>query len=619
MKDTPFHLYNLLENRAEKAPDAPAIMAPGQDALSFRQLFERLSRGIKSLNEMGIGRKDRAAIVLPNGPEMAAAFLTAASCAVCAPLNPQYREDEFSFYLSDIGADVLIMEKGADSPARPAAEKQNIPVVYILPQKNKGAGAFCLEGDPVKKSTSKGPCRHDDIALLLHTSGTTSRPKIVPLAHSNLCASALHIGEFLKLGPRDRALNVMPLFHIHGIAGVLLSCLFAGAGIVCAPGFDAENFFGWIREFRPTWYSAVPAMHQSVLSKAPENQRIIESCPLRFIRSSSASLPPVVMKALEATFKAPVIEAYGMTEASHQMASNPLPPAARKPGSVGVAAGSEIAIINQKGEMAPDGVAGEIAIQGPNVFSGYENNPGANESAFTNRWFRTGDQGYLDPDGYLFITGRLKEIINRGGEKVSPREIDEALLDHPDICQAVAFAVSHPTLGEDIVAAAVLKDGSDATEQAIRQWLFTKLAGFKIPSRLLILDEIPKGPTGKIQRIGMGEKLAEYMETAFIPPENPVENVIVGVYSDVLGIEEIGIKDNFFGMGGDSILATRIISRLQAIFRVNMPVVAIFRHPTISDIAPEIESLTDEKVLAEIFAILAELEEKEKTPQKSME
>jgi acyl-CoA synthetase (AMP-forming)/AMP-acid ligase II len=299
----------------------------------------------------------------------------------------------------------------------------------------------------------------------------------------------------------------MPLFHIHGLMAAIMASLSAGASVVCTPGFNALKFFGWLDEAKPTWYTAVPTMHQAILARAPRSKEIIERANLRFIRSSSSSLPPQVMKALEDTFDAPVVEAYAMTEASHQMTSNPLPPRPRKPGTVGVAAGPEVSIMDEKGNLLSRGSVGEIVIRGPNVTLGYENNPKANEENFTNGWFRTGDQGVMDEDGYLSITGRLKEIINRGGEKISPREVDDVLMDHPAIQQVVTFAMPHPKLGEEVAAAVVLREGQQATEHDIRQFAAKHLADFKVPRKVLFLEEIPKGATGKLQRIGLAEKL----------------------------------------------------------------------------------------------------------------
>ena len=484
-----------------------ALLAPGRDPLSYDALWQLAERTRDRLNALGIGRGDRVAIVLPNGPEMAAAFVTIGAAATTAPLNPAYRAEEFAFYLSDLKARALVVEDGSDSPAVAVAAEQGIPVLRLERDSGAGAGAFRLSGEPVGTVDRPGWAEPDDIALVLHTSGTTSRPKIVPLSQTNVTASAANIRESLALSAGDRCLNIMPLFHIHGLIAAVLSSLSAGSSIVCTPGFNALKVFQWLAEAKPSWYTAVPTMHQAILDRAPRNAEIIAGLDLRFVRSSSSSLPPQVMAALEETFGCPVIEAYGMTEAAHQMASNPLPPRARKPGSVGLAAGPEVAVMDQAGRVLAAGETGEIVIRGPNVTTGYENNPNANAEAFAHGWFHTGDQGVMDGEGYLRITGRLKEIINRGGEKISPREVDEVLMDHPAVSQVVTFALPHPKLGEDVAAAVVLREGQQAGERELRDFAAQRLADFKVPRTLVFLDEIPKGATGKLQRIGLAEKL----------------------------------------------------------------------------------------------------------------
>ena len=487
--------------------NAIALAASERKPLTYEGLRRHVAATLRRLNELGIGRNDSVGIVLPNGPEIASAFVSIASGATTAPLNPAYREEEFEFYLSDLRAKALIVQAGIDSPARAVAKRLGTGIIELHPDPST-AGLFELEGEPVAAPPAlSGRAQPKDIALVLHTSGTTSRPKIVPLSHFNVCAAAASIAGSLALAPQDCCLNVMPLFHIHGLIAAVLSSLGAGAAVFCTPGFNALKFFGWMQEANPTWYTAVPTMHQAVLGRAPGHREIIEAGRLRFVRSSSASLPPQVMKALEDTFQAPVIEAYGMTEAAHQMTSNPLPPRARKPGSVGIAAGPEVSIMDEVGRLLPAGSTGEVVIRGHNVTGGYQNNPDANAAAFTNGWFRTGDQGVMDDDGYLSLTGRLKEIINRGGEKISPREVDEVLIDHPALAQAVTFSLPHDKLGEEVAVAVVLNEGASATKKEIREFASRKLAPFKVPREVFFVDEIPKGPTGKLQRIGLAEKL----------------------------------------------------------------------------------------------------------------
>ncbi len=445
--------------------------------------------------------------MLPNGPEMATAFLAVASVATSAPLNPAYREEDFEFYIEDLKAKALIVEAGSASPALLAAAKLGVVGHHACVGARRPApapsGLLARRGAP---RPGPGRAEADDVALILHTSGTTSRPKIVPLdARQHLDLGPQH-RRLTRTFERDRGLNVMPLFHIHGLMAGLSAPLSRGGSVFCTPGFNALKFFAEMDEAKPTWYTAVPTMHQAVLTRAARNKEIVARNPLRFVRSSSSSMPPTVIAELEEVFKCPVIEAYGMTEATHQMASNPLR-AMRKPGSVGVAAGPEIAIMDEAGRLLGRDETGEVVIRGENVTAGYENNPKANEAAFTDGWFRTGDQGVIDADGYLTLTGRLKEIINRGGEKISPREIDEALMNHPAVLQAVAFALPHPMLGEEVGAAVVLREGLSATEQELGAFLSERLAAFKTPRKILFLAEIPKGATGKLQRIGLAEKL----------------------------------------------------------------------------------------------------------------
>jgi oxalate---CoA ligase len=506
MTDTASTIAEILKIGAD---DAPALSSPGGVALSYRALRAHAAKIASGLADHGIGHNDRVAIVLDNGPEMATAFLSIANAATAAPLNPTYRAEEFEFYLTDLRAKLLIVAQGKDSPSVQVADKLGIPIARLVAHPEHGAGSFDLEfpsapsTGPAKQATPPSP---DDIALVLHTSGTTSRPKIVPLAHRNIAASAANIRRTLALTANDRNLVIMPLFHIHGLIAALTAPLSAGGEVSCSPGFNALKFFGWLSEVRPTWYTGVPTMHQAILLRAANNPDAIAGHRLRFIRSSSSALPPTVIAELERVFGVPVVEAYGMTEAAHQMASNPLG-GPRKPGTVGPSGGPEIRIADTTGATVPRGATGEIVIRGPNVMREYENNPKANADAFYDGWFRTGDQGVMDDDGYVSITGRLKEIINRGGEKISPREVDEIIMEHPAVHQCVTFAMPHDMLGEDVAAAIVLRQGAQASDRELRDFAATRLAAFKVPRKILILNEIPVGATGKLQRIGLAQKL----------------------------------------------------------------------------------------------------------------
>ena len=501
-------LRELLDAGADRGP---AIVTQDGSVLSHAGLRAEVDRLAGRLRALGLGAGDRIAIVVPNGPEMAIAFLAAACTGCAAPLNPKYRTEELRFYLDDLGAKALITRPDeSDSDARDAAREAEVPVlpVALTGSAADGAGSIDLiASSPVAEPPSPTWPSPEDVALVLHTSGTTSRPKIVPLRQRNLTRSAAGIAESLALTAADRSLQVMPLFHIHGLLAGLLAPLSAGGSVACTEGFDAFRFFAQLGALNPSYYTAVPTMHQMVISRSARHRDAARESGLRFVRSSSASLPEPVLHELVELFGAPVIEAYGMTEATHQMCANPLPPAVAKPRSVGIATGIELAVLDGRNRTLPPGERGEVSIKGSTVIDGYENNPDANAAAFTDGWFRTGDEGYVDGDGYLFLTGRLKEQINRGGEKVSPLEVDEALLRHPSVAQAVTFAMPHPKLGEEVAAAVVAAEGADIDERELRRALSQSLAAFKVPRRIVVLDELPKGPTGKLQRIGLAERL----------------------------------------------------------------------------------------------------------------
>jgi oxalate---CoA ligase len=499
----------ILELWASARPEAPAILAAGRPALSYAGLRAEIEAVTGQLRDQGIDRHDRVALVLPNGPELATAFLCVAAAAVAAPLNPALSRHEFELSLRELGVRAALLPEGASAALRDLAPELGVAVLDVRVDSGAPAGQFRIEAArDGRTGNARSPAADpDDVALVLQTSGTTARPKTVPLRHCHLAASAHHVATTLRLGPDDRCLNVMPLFHIHGIEACLLAPLSVGGSVYCAAGFHALRFFAELTESEATWYSAVPTIHQSVLSRAERNAERIRATHLRFIRSSSAALPPSVSRELEATFGVPVIEAYGMTEAAHQMASNPLPPGERRPGTVGLAAGPEVGIMDTSGRLLPSGSVGEIVVKGPNVFAGYEHRPDANADGFAEGWFRTGDQGVIDVAGYVTITGRIKELINRGGEKIAPREIDDVLLEHEAVRQAVAFAIPHPLLGEAVGAAVVLRDGARVTERELLAFVADRLAPFKVPSIFRIVDELPRGATGKVQRLQMAKLL----------------------------------------------------------------------------------------------------------------
>ncbi|MFN8624652.1 MAG: AMP-binding protein [Candidatus Binatia bacterium] len=571
--------------RARVDGDRVAIRAPGNAALTYADLDDAINRFAGALGAMGFSRQDRIALVVPNGAEAAVAFLGIAATCACAPLNPAYRENELAGLLSSLRAVAVVVATPDRSAATSTAQRLGLRVLPLRCVEPTRAGRCAID---VAGSGGRGTARatSDDVALLLNTSGTTTRPKTVPLTHANLVHSAHNIARTLALEAGDCCLNVMPLFHIHGLVGALLSSLSAGASIACCPGFSAGDFFAWMDEIQPTWYTAVPTMHQDILSRAASHAAAIRASRLRFIRSSSAALAPRVMENLAALFRAPVVEAYGMTEASHQMASNPLQAGRQKPGSVGLPAGPEMAVVDADGHRQPAGHIGEVVIRGRTVTRGYEDNPAANAEAFTDGWFHTGDQAYFDAEGYLFLTGRLKELINRGGEKIAPREIEEALLCHPGIDQAVAFAVPDDRLGEDVGAAVVPKPGAALEARDIREIVAGVLADFKIPRVVRILDTLPKGPTGKLQRIGLADVLgisspAGPAVRAPSAPRTRTERDLARRWCELLNIPEIGVEDDFFLCGGDSLAATELLLHCSDLLGVDIPIVDFVERPTI--------------------------------------
>lgn len=467
-----------------------AIVVPDGPVITHGRLRELVIEAAGRLAALGVRPGDRVAMALPNGPEAIVLFLAAALGATAYPLNPAYKEDEFRFYIQDAGARILLVPPGEGQAARRALTPDGIVIEAGIDAR----GQLQMEGP---RASDLAPAQPEDVALVLHTSGTTSRPKRAPIRHRHLAASAANTAAHYQLGEEDVSLCVMPLFHVHGLVASALAAL-AGGGTVVAPRkFTPFQFWPLARMYRPTWFSASPTLHQMILMRTTSD-RLGGTERLRFVRSCSSALTPAQMGQMEVRYGVPVLEAYGMTEASHQMASNPLPPGRRQPGSVGPGTGVELAAIAEDRTLLEPGMAGEIVIRGPNVIDGYESNPQANASAFVGGWFRTGDLGVIDGDGYLTLAGRLKELIDRGGEKIAPREVDAVLEAHPAVAEAVSFGVPHRTWGEAVAAAVVLR--SPIEEKALLAHCRERLVEFKVPHTLYFVDSIPRTPTGKVQR-----------------------------------------------------------------------------------------------------------------------
>jgi len=589
-------IYQSIAAQAEHAAEAIAIAAAGREPLTFARLREQINYVVEVLNRNAIGRGDRVAVVLPAGPDLAAVSLGVLAGATVAPLNPEYKAAEFEFYLESLGAKLLITQAGLGSPARTVAAAKKIPILELAATPDPIAGVFLLTGDSGRcKSAQPGFADASDIGLVLHTSGTTSRPKAVPLTQRNLWASVNNLVASLQLTAADRCLHMLPQFHIGGLIDVLAAPLSVGGSVICASGFSVAQFYRGLEQHAPTWCQAVPTMLQEILAYAEDHRPSIKKNRLRLMRSVSAPLPASVMADFERVFSVPVIEIFGMTETAGLITSNPLPPRNRKPGSAGIAAGSEVAIMGEAGELLAATCKGEVVVRGASLTAGYEDIAEENARAFIGGWFRTGDEGYLDADGYLFITGRIKEIINRGGEKIAPREIDEILLTHPAIAEAASFAVPHPSLGEEVAAAIVLQPGETVGKQELIAFLSARLAYFKVPRLIHFIDGLPKGPGGKLLRNALAHRLGATVAEAALeaPPvelaSTPVGKTVAAMWAKALNLNEVGIHSDFFDLGGDSLKAASVINELQRDWGATVYVTAIFDAPTVAQFESYLE------------------------------
>jgi acyl-CoA synthetase (AMP-forming)/AMP-acid ligase II/acyl carrier protein len=582
-------LTDILSHYGRTAPDRRAILAPGRRPMTYGALWIQTRDIVRGLRSIGVGRTDRVAVVMPNGAEAAVAMVAVAAGAVCVPLSPDLTDDEYRRYFGELHLAGLLTSAQLNSASRRAADMLGIPVIDVTTRPDEAAGAFGIAGRATQRAVDDAFSSGADDAFVLLTSGSTSRPKTVPLTHAGVCLSAFNVGTVLALGSRDRLLSVLPLFHGHGLISGLLTALAAGSSVVCTPGFDAAAFFGWLREFRPSWYTAVPAIHRAILSAADPHKQAAKRSSLRLVRSASTSLSLEVLRVLEALFGVPVIDTYGMTEAATQIAANPL--RRRKPGSVGRLAGPEVAILDTEGRRLPSGKRGEIALRGPTITRGYDNDAAATKAAFRDNWFRTGDLGYLDADGYLFIVGRIKEIIHKGGQKVAPAEVEAALLSHPDVVDAAVFPVPHGRLGADVAAAVVLRQDAKLSATSLRDFAREHLAGFKVPGVIRMVDEIPKGAGGKVKRGELAAAISKAPATAdkrggnAVSPRSKLERQLAGIWADILDIDRIGIDQDVFALGVDSLAMTQMILRAEERFGADLSFEDIFNAPTVAALA----------------------------------
>lgn len=595
-------LAKLISARADSAPEDSVIEAAGTEALRNRDLLKLSNHVGNTLKCAGFGASARIALTAEDGPEFAAAAVSIAAQATCVPLNPGMAPAVWKEMLVHLRIDAIVVPKDF-VVARSAAKALELPVFTLSPAPDNGAGAFVLVGTDRKRqdqSTTQLP-ELDDVAFVLPTSGTTARPKAVPLTHRNIAHSGCNTGAALALTNEDRLIGVLPIHHAHGLISGLMATLYAGASVIVLRGFSAGSFFDHLARFRPTWLTAVPAIHQAILDAAPTHGSALKDHSLRLIRSASAPLPGPRFDALSTLFGVPVIETYGMTEAASQIASTSLECWRDKPGSVGKAAGPEIAIFDDEGIPQNVGAVGQIALRGSNMTLGYDD-PAATASAFTNDgWFLTGDLGQLDADGSLFIVGRLKEIINRGGAKILPGRVESALTRHPAVAEAAAFGAPHARLGEEVAAAVVCAKGAKIDEAVLRQFAFDSgdLADTEVPRRIVFVDALPKTLTGKVQRALLADRLG-FLRQAKEPASTATELQILDIWRDVMGRETISATDDFFHLGGDSLMAVEVALLMAERFNVALTLRTFFEAPTPRALAAVVRASEPETVAYQI-------------------
>ncbi|MBC2836152.1 non-ribosomal peptide synthetase [Paragemmobacter straminiformis] len=567
-------VLTLLQDAARRAPDAPALIIPQGVTLDYAAFESAVLSLAAGLQAKGFAKR-RIAIVLPAGAEMCQALFATAIAGVAVPFNPSSTLSELLAYFSMAGVAAVLTLPQALPAAAEAAQVLDLPLLDFHAVSAPQADARLAAPDP------------SDLAIVLMTSGTTGRGKLVPLTHANLLAGTREVARSLGLTAQDRVLSMWELHHVGGIVDLLLAPIFAGGSVVASGRFDAQRFFDLLGSAQPTWFQGVPTTLGDIATLARREGRDPRGSSLRFLRSVAAALPAAQLAELEQLFALPVITTFGMTEASPLIASTRLPPALRKPGSAGTPCGTEIAIMDDHGTPLPALERGEVAIRGPNVFTGYENNPEANAESFRNGWFYTGDLGYLDTDGDLFLTGRSKDIINRGGEKIAPQEVDEVALSHPDILHAACFPVPHATLGEDIAIAVVPRAGAALTLRDIKTHIGASLAPFKVPRHLVLVDALPRNPIGKVLRTALTAAFTEQAQAADHPPEgqperaSPLETAVATLWAEELDLPQVGLDDDFAQIGGDSLSSMRLILAVERLTGLRIPDDAVAQIDTV--------------------------------------
>lgn len=570
-------ILTLLRCRAALHPDAPALECVTHgETLTYGSLLERVEAEGRALLAAG-GR--RIAIVLPNGGEMSATLLAAACAGTALPFNPALTEAEFAAYFGETHVDLLIAVPDLSQGAMRVAQSMGLPT--FSPQELVAAGSQSAPLPvPVPEAT----------AMVLLTSGSTGRAKRAPLSHRNVLTSARDVARSIDLRPQDRCLSMWELFHVGGLVDLLLAPLHSGGVVIATPGFEVRRFYRLLHEKHPTWFQGVPTTLGEILSQRARVHPVLSGSSLRLLRSVAAPLAPARLAELEAAFGVPVIQTFGMTEAGPLITATGLAPGDRVAGSVGRSCGCEVRALSPDGRDVTTGEEGELAVRGPNVFAGYEDDPAANAAAFSGGWFRTGDLGRFDAAGNLFLTGRLKDLVNRGGEKINLREVDDALAAHPSIFEAASFGAPHPTLGEDIAAAVVLRAGADWDVSEVYEHLGKRLARFKLPARIIVMDSLPRNAVGKIDRIA----LAAQMEgSAASPGPDPSANEeleagVAAIWAQELGLAWVAPDADFAALGGDSLAALRVFLALEQRYGALPPELVARKPDTVRSVARQI-------------------------------
>jgi long-chain acyl-CoA synthetase len=493
------NILELIQRQAALRPQAVYALST-ESGVQLR--YGELEAGTAStgawLARHGVAAGETVSLVMPNGLMTLRLLLGAMASGRCVnPVNLLSQPEVMRYVFEHSDCRLIVAAPEWAERVRELALGLPCRVVVVDPD------ALTLP-DEMSGSRPAAPApRPDDLALLMYTSGTTGRPKGVMLTQANLVANAQAISAEHALTPADRVLGVLPLYHINAFAVTMLAPLASGGSVAMAPKFSAARFWGQAVDNGCTWINVVP----TIVSYLLEGERpTADLSQLRFCRSASAALPPEHLRGFERKFGLGVIETMGLTETVAPSFSNPLDPALRKLGAVGRASGCEAQIIDGELRPLPDGCTGELAIRGPNVMRGYYKNAEATAASFTpDGWLRTGDLGHRDSDGFFFVTGRIKELIIKGGENIAPREIDEALLKHPAVLDAAAVGIPDTHYGQEILACVVLREGMSATEDELRDFCIGTLGRYKTPKRFRFMADLPRGPSGKVQRLKLAE------------------------------------------------------------------------------------------------------------------